>query len=204
MRAKKHLGQHFLRDQAIISRIIASIKEHCSEDIPLVEVGPGEGVLTHELAASFPAFRAIEFDRDMVALLTKMIDREKVIQDNFLSVELSSLFDGKPLNLVGNFPYNISSQIIFKMLDDISLVPVMIGMFQKEVADRICADPGSKANGIITLRTQAYYKAESLFDIGPEAFSPPPRVMSSVIKLTRKEETTLPCDPAVYLSLIHI
>ena len=202
MRAKKHLGQHFLRDQAIISDIIAAILEHCDSDMPLVEVGPGEGVLTHALDEHYKNFKAIEYDRDMVQLLSRTIDSEKVIQDNFLFVDLGGLFSGQAFNLVGNFPYNISSQIIFKMLDDISLVPTMVGMFQKEVADRICAKPGTKSNGIITLLTQAYYDAESLFDIGPQAFSPPPKVMSSVIKLTRKQNTDLPCDPKIYKKII--
>lgn len=202
MRAKKHLGQHFLRDNLVIDKILDSIYKDCPVDMHVLEVGPGEGVLTHDLAARYPSFRAIEFDRDMVALLTKTIDTDKIIQADFLGSDLEVLFSGEPFALVGNFPYNISSQIIFKMLDNLDLVPIMIGMFQKEVGDRICATPGTKKNGIISLRAQAFYTAESLFDIGPDAFSPPPKVQSSVIKLTRKADTTLGCDAKIFQHII--
>jgi len=187
LKAKKHLGQHFLSDQAVIADILSAINEYCPAQVPLIEVGPGQGVLTFELAKQYEQFKAIEFDRDMIKVLSSELDPFKLVQANFLSVDLETIHTGSEFNLVGNFPYNISSQIVFKMLDNLHLVPVMVGMFQKEVAERICSAPGTKANGIISIRTQAYYTAKKLFDIGPGAFSPPPKVNSSVIVLQRKE-----------------
>jgi len=204
LKAKKHLGQHFLTDKSVINDILMAIQKACPSDMPLVEVGPGQGVLTYPLAESYEEFKAIEFDRDMIAVLSEQLPPHKLLQDNFLSVDFSTLFRGEGFNLVGNFPYNISSQIVFKMLDNRSMIPTMVGMFQKEVAERICAAPGTKANGIITLRTQAYYHAEKLFDIGPSAFNPPPKVNSSVIKLTRKENAALPVDESIYNNIIKI
>lgn len=202
MKAKKHLGQHFLIDQQVIGDILQQISQHCPLDEAILEVGPGPGVLTYRLAETYNQFRAVEFDRDMIAILVQKLSPELLINENFLTVDLSSVFDGKSFSLVGNFPYNISSQIIFKMLDNLDLVPKMVGMFQKEVANRICAEPGSKANGILSLLAQAYYKAEKLFEIGPQAFNPPPKVDSAVIALTRKEDYTLPCDFKIYKKII--
>lgn len=202
MRAKKHLGQHFLEDQAVIQQILNSIQTHCDNKLPVIEVGPGQGILTFDLTDIFKKFTAIEFDRDMVSILDKTLKPGKVINADFLSFDLIDLYKGEPLQIVGNFPYNISSQIIFKILDNMDRVPVMVGMFQKEVAERICATPGGKKNGILSVLTQAHYTAEKLFDIGPEAFNPPPRVDSSVIVLKRKESYKLPCDPKLYKRII--
>ncbi len=204
MKAKKHLGQHFLTDQGVVNKIIQAILDNCSVDIPLLEVGPGKGVLTMSLSQYYPTFRAIEFDRDMVAILKEELDGKQIINKEFLGFDLDEIFEKREFNLVGNFPYNISSQIIFKMLDNVERIPVMVGMFQKEVAERICADPGSKKNGILSLRTQAYYEGKILFDISPDAFSPPPRVNSSVIMLSRLEKTKLNCDPDLYSRLIKM
>jgi len=202
VRAKKHLGQHFLRDRQVIDNILDAITKHCPLDTPIAEVGPGQGILTYTLAEKYLNFKAIEFDRDMIAVLVQQLDPQLLINDNFLAVDLKTLFDNQAFNLVGNFPYNISSQIIFKMLENRQLIPRMVGMFQKEVADRICSGPGSKTYGIISLRAQAYYTVEKLFDIGPEAFDPPPKVDSSVIVLTRKEHKDLPCDEKVFNAII--
>ena len=204
MRAKKQLGQHFLHDQQVITRILDTIKDHCKEHHPIIEVGPGQGILTTNLASHYKAFKAIELDRDMVALLNQKISPDQIIHADFLKVDLNEAFASVPFNLVGNFPYNISSQIIFKMLENVAMIPVMIGMFQKEVAERICASPGSKKNGIISIRAQAMYDATMLFDINPTAFSPPPRVMSSMIMLTRKEDYSLPCDPLIFKNIIKV
>ena len=204
MRAKKQLGQHFLHDQQVIGRILDTIRDNCQAPHPILEVGPGQGVLTEIIAGHFDDFRAIELDRDMVAILNQKLNPEQIIHADFLKVDLKEIFGDKSFNLVGNFPYNISSQIIFKMLDNVTFIPTMIGMFQKEVAERICASPGSKKNGIISIRAQAMYNATMLFDIDPSAFSPPPRVMSSMIILTRKEDYSLPCDPLLFKNIIKV
>jgi len=204
LKAKKHLGQHFLRDKAVISHILEVIEKECGAEVPILEVGPGPGVLTNSLVKSFPHFKAVEFDRDMVKLLIQSIDPKNIINEDFLGLDLDGVFKGQEFNLVGNFPYNISSQIVFKMLDNLDLIPVMVGMFQKEVAERICADPGSKKNGIISLRAQAYYRAEKIFDISPDAFDPPPRVDSSIIVLRRKEDSSLGCDEKIYARAIKM
>lgn len=204
MRAKKHLGQHFLEDNAVIESILAAMYRDCPQDFPILEVGPGQGVLTFSLAKHFSQFKAIEFDRDMVRILRKELEEDKVIQHDFLSADLRDLFDGQAFNLVGNFPYNISSQIIFKMIDMVDRIPVMIGMFQKEVAERICSTPGTKKSGIISIRAQAYYDAELLIHVSPDAFNPPPRVDSAVIKLTRKKDFSLPCDPKIFKGVIKM
>jgi 16S rRNA (adenine1518-N6/adenine1519-N6)-dimethyltransferase len=202
LKAKKHLGQHFLTDQNVVSDIIDLIKSRCAEDTPLLEVGPGQGALTFALAAHFPFFKALEFDRDMISVLEKRLDADKFIAAEFLSFDFNGLFDNKEFNLVGNFPYNISSQIIFKMIDNFERIPLMVGMFQKEVAERICATPGGKKNGILSLRVQAFYDCELVFNIAPDAFDPPPKVNSSIIVLTRKKQHLLDCDPATYARLI--
>ncbi len=204
MRAKKQLGQHFLHDQQVINRILDTIKDHCKEHQPIVEVGPGQGILTTNLATYYDSFKAIELDRDMVSILNQKVNQDQIIHADFLKVDLNEVFASAPFNLVGNFPYNISSQIIFKMLDNVAMIPVMIGMFQKEVAERICASPGSKKNGIISIRAQAMYEATMLFDIDSSAFSPPPKVMSSMIMLTRKENYSLPCDPLIFKNIIKV
>ncbi len=169
--------------------------------MPIIEVGPGTGVLTRSLSATYPHFRAIEYDRDMVEHLD-FLEEGQLILGDFLRVELSELGFDK-CHIVGNFPYNISSQIIFKILAERIDVPVVIGMFQKEMAERICADPGTKANGVITIKTQAYYDATKLFDIPPTAFDPPPKVNSSVILLKRNDRDELPCDPALFKSVVN-
>ena len=167
----------------------------------ILEVGPGPGILSFSLNQMFDHFKAVELDRDMIANLRAHISPEKIIHEDFLKLDLINLFEG-PFFLVGNFPYNISSQIIFKMIEHHDIIPGMIGMFQREVADRICSTPGGKQNGILSLNAQAYYKTEKLFDIPPEAFNPPPKVWSSVIRLTRLEESKLQCDTKLYTKVI--
>jgi len=204
LKAKKNLGQHFLIDQSVVTQVLESIQEYCAKDMPILEVGPGPGTLTYELAQQYDRFCAVEFDRDMVAILRQRLATDQLIREDILSVNFDEVHKGDSFNLVGNFPYNISSQIVFKILDNKERVPVMVGMFQKEMATRICASPGTKANGIITLLTQAYYEAKKLFDVAPEAFDPPPKVQSSVIMLKRKENLTLPCDPKLYKQVIKL
>jgi 16S rRNA (adenine1518-N6/adenine1519-N6)-dimethyltransferase len=181
---KKSLGQHFLNDVQICLQIKAAL-----EDAPidqLLEIGPGAGALTqHILDLPNQAFKAVELDREKVAYLLHTYPQleGKLINEDFLETAIP--FEGQ-FTLVGNFPYNISTQIVFRVLDWKEQVPVMIGMFQKEVAERIAAKPHSKAYGILSVLTQAFYEVEYLFDVPPSAFTPPPNVMSGVIRLKRK------------------
>jgi len=203
LKAKKQLGQHFLTDQGIIADIISLIRAECSENVPLIEVGPGQGVLTKELIGMYNQFKAIEFDRDMVSILNEHLPNLDLIQDDFLKVPIDEIYD-KQFNIAGNFPYNISTEIVFKILENVEHVTTMVGMFQKEVADRICAGPKGRVNGIISVRTQAHYHAEKMFDIPPHAFSPPPKVQSAMIVLRRKENYHIDCDMKLFTQVIKV
>ena len=181
---KKSLGQHFLNDVQICLQIKAALQEAPIDQ--LLEVGPGAGALTqHILELPSQAFKAVELDREKVAYLLHTYPQleGKLINEDFLETAIP--FEGQ-FTLIGNFPYNISTQIVFRVLDWKEQVPVMIGMFQKEVAERIAAKPHSKAYGILSVLTQAFYEVEYLFDVPPSAFTPPPNVMSGVIRLKRK------------------
>ncbi len=183
---KKSLGQHFLKDENICRKIIAALQE--SRFTQLAEVGPGAGALTkYLLQLPDTDFKAIEIDGEKAAYLEEAYPAigGKIIQQDFLKI--AAPFDGSFV-VIGNFPYNISSQILFKIIEWKAQVPVIIGMFQKEVAQRIAAPPGSKVYGILSVLIQAYYAVEYLFDVPPGAFNPPPKVMSGVVRLTRKEE----------------
>jgi 16S rRNA (adenine1518-N6/adenine1519-N6)-dimethyltransferase len=185
---KKSLGQHFLNDVQICLQIKAALSEGPIDQ--LLEIGPGAGALTqHILDLPLHAFKAVELDREKVAYLLHAYPQleGKLINEDFLETAIP--FEGQ-FTLVGNFPYNISTQIVFRVLDWKAQVPVMIGMFQKEVAERIAAKPHSKAYGILSVLTQAFYDVDYLFDVPPSAFTPPPNVMSGVIRLKRK--TTFP------------
>ena len=184
---KKSLGQHFLKDKEIISRIIDVLKE--DPFTRLLEVGPGGGALTNELIRiSGVDFLAVELDEEKVAYLQKQypVLKDKIISRSFLDIDQP--FENA-FTIIGNFPYNISTQILFKVLDWKDDVPVIIGMFQKEVAERAAAAPGSKTYGVLSALLQPYYEIEYLFDVPPESFNPPPKVMSGVIRLRRKKET---------------
>ena len=181
---KKSLGQHFLNDVQICLQIKAALEEAPIDQ--LLEIGPGAGALTqHILDLPKQAFKAVELDREKVAYLLHTYPQleGKLINEDFLETAIP--FEGQ-FTLVGNFPYNISTQIVFRVLDWKEQVPVMIGMFQKEVAERIAAKPHSKAYGILSVLTQAFYEVDYLFDVPPSAFTPPPNVMSGVIRLKRK------------------
>ena len=181
---KKSLGQHFLKDENICKQIVASLQQHPFDR--LVEVGPGAGALTkYLLPLKGFEFKAVELDNEKVVYLHKTFPAiaGKIINADFLHIDAP--FDDT-FTVVGNFPYNISSQILFKILDWKDQVPVVIGMFQKEVAQRVAAKEGSKTYGIISILIQYYYDVEYLFDVPPESFNPPPKVMSGVIRLTRK------------------
>lgn len=182
---KKSLGQHFLKDDSVCVRIVDALQQETYSH--LLEVGPGGGALTkHLLQLANIDFKAVELDAEKVAYLEHHFPAitGKLIHQSFLDIDPP--FDSSFI-IVGNFPYNISSQIVFKMLDWKDQVPVMIGMFQKEVAQRIAAKPGSKVYGVISVLVQAFYATEYLFDVRAEAFNPPPKVVSGVIRLKRKE-----------------
>ena len=183
---KKSLGQHFLNDVQICLQIKAALAEESIDQ--LLEVGPGAGALTqHIIDLPLKSFKAVELDREKVAYLLHTYPQleGKLINEDFLETAIP--FEGQ-FTLIGNFPYNISTQIVFRVLDWKEQVPVMIGMFQKEVAERIAAKPHSKAYGILSVLTQAFYDVDYLFDVPPSAFTPPPNVMSGVIRLKRKAE----------------
>lgn len=182
---KKSLGQHFLKDENIIRRIVDALGENTFSS--LLEVGPGGGALTRHLV-NLPSvhFKAVELDDEKVAYLEKQYPslKDKIIHKSFLDIDKPFT---EPFTVIGNFPYNISTQILFKILEWKDDVPVVIGMFQKEVADRAASGPGNKVYGVLSALVQAYYHVEYLFDVPPGCFNPPPKVMSGVIRLKRKE-----------------
>ena len=197
---KKSLGQHFLHDQEIIARIIAALNENAFEQ--LLEVGPGAGALTsHLLQIPGIDFKAVELDDEKVKYLLQKFPalQGKIIHDDFLKIEKP--FE-QSFTVIGNFPYNISTQILFKVLDWKDNVPVIIGMFQKEVAQRAAAAPGSKVYGVLSALLQPYYSIEYLFDVPQQAFTPPPKVMSGMIRLTRKSEELEFKSPRAYTMLV--
>ena len=191
MKAKKSLGQHFLNQPAIAEKIAASLLP-MQGDFSVVEVGPGKGMLTQFLLKKYPDLRMIETDLDMVEYLNQVFPnvKDQITHADFLTVKLDEFVTGR-FFLIGNFPYNISSQILFKMLDHHEKIPQMVGMFQKEVADRIAASHGSKTYGILSVLLQTFYRVELLFNVSPQCFSPPPKVQSAVIRLTLKENVVI-------------
>ena len=193
-KAKKSFGQHFLTNEPVCEKIANSLL--AAKDYPRVlEIGPGQGVLTKYLMQKDYELFAVDADKDMIAYMIKKYPNfeDRLILADCLKINFFELFNGQQFNIIGNFPYNISSQIIFKILKNPELVPEMVGMFQKEMADRVIAPHGSKTYGVISVLTQALYSAERLFNIAPGSFSPPPKVNSSVIRLVRKEGE-LGCD----------
>ena len=196
VKAKKHLGQHFLTDLSIAQRIADTV-DACP-DIPVLEVGPGMGVMTQFLKDKPRPFRVVEIDRESVDYLTErwpeFAAEGAILGEDFLRMDLTKVFDGKPFVLTGNYPYDISSQIFFKMLDNKDLIPCCTGMIQREVALRIASQPGTKAYGILSVMIQAWYDTEYLFTVDETVFNPPPKVKSAVIRMTRNNVTDLGCD----------
>lgn len=201
VRAKKHLGQHFLKDENIARKITDSLSLPCDA---LLEIGPGTGVLTkYLLELPVNKFLAIDVDRDAVPYLKKTFPEaaDNFIEGDFLRIPVDQLFDG-PFSVIGNFPYNISSQILFRVLDYRNQIPEVVGMFQKEVAERIAAPPGSKTYGIMSVLLQAWYDIEYLFTVGAEVFVPPPKVESAVIRLKRNQVQSLGCDEKLFVNIV--
>lgn len=208
VRAKKALGQHFLKDLSIAQRIADTIEEpqlpegaHRWSRLPVLEVGPGMGVLSKFLIESGREVKAVELDRESVEFLHKVFPKLEVIEGDFLKMDLSGIFPADFV-LIGNYPYNISSQIFFKVLDYKEKIPVVSGMLQKEVAQRICSKPGSKVYGILSVLLQAWYHCEYLFDVSPGVFSPPPKVTSGVLRLIRNERQELGCDEKLFKTVV--
>lgn len=202
VRAKKHLGQHFLNDQNIARKIAETLTGQ-GYDIVL-EIGPGMGVLTQFLLLSKFEVHVVEIDTESVGYLEQHYPalHGKIHARDFLKFPLQEVFGEKPLAIIGNFPYNISTQIVFRMLEQRDRIPEFSGMFQKEVAERICETKGSKTYGILSVLVQAFYKAEYLFTVPPQVFSPPPKVQSGVLRLTRKEEYHLPCNEKLFFNVV--
>ena len=202
VKAKKHLGQHFLKDESIAKAIADTLNLEGYNDI--LEIGPGMGVLTKYLLEKDVNTYVIEIDPESVTYLDDNFPKlkDKIISKDFLKYNINEIFDGKQFAIIGNFPYNISTQIVFKCLELKSQVPEFAGMFQKEVAQRICEKKGSKAYGILSVLVQAFYNAEYLFTVDETVFIPPPKVKSGVLRLRRKEDFSLPCSEKLFFTVV--
>ncbi|PTQ93164.1 16S rRNA (adenine1518-N6/adenine1519-N6)-dimethyltransferase [Mucilaginibacter yixingensis] len=201
--AKKHLGQHFLTDKNIASKIVDSLR-YQDKYTQVLEVGPGMGILSDFLLQkeNLETY-LIDIDTESYDFLKKKYPQlgERLINADFLEMDFDSIFK-QPFGIIGNFPYNISSQILFKVLDNRDKVTEVVGMFQKEVAERCVEKPGSKEYGILSVFIQAYYKAEYLFTVKAGVFNPPPKVLSAVIRLTRNETEKLDCDEKLFWQVV--
>jgi 16S rRNA (adenine1518-N6/adenine1519-N6)-dimethyltransferase len=202
VRAKKHLGQHFLNDENIARDTVGALLEKDKTSF-IIEVGPGTGVLTQFLINDVENFLAMDVDGESVDYLKLKYPekKDKIILSDFLEADLQKLA-GQKFNVVGNFPYNISSQIMFKVLENKNSVDYVVGMFQKEVAMRLAEKPGSKVYGILSVLLQAYYDIEYLFTVHENVFSPPPKVKSAVIRLTRNNVQKLDCDEVLFKKVV--
>lgn len=201
--AKKRLGQHFLVDLTI-ARDIADTVDICP-GTPILEVGPGMGVLTQFLLEKQRKLKVVEIDEESVAYLRHnltALQEENIIPDDFLKMHLDRVFDGEQFMLIGNYPYNISSQIFFKMLDYKEYTPFCSGMIQKEVGERLAAAPGSKAYGILSILIQLWYDVEYLFTVDENVFSPPPKVKSAVVRMKRNKREELECDESLFKKIV--
>ena len=217
VRPKKNLGQHFLTDLNIAKQIADTV-DACP-DIPVLEIGPGMGVLTQYLVPKPREVKVVEIDRESVAYLREHFDKEApsnlplegeahmvnsdwIISADFLRMDLSKVFNGRQFVLTGNYPYDISSQIFFKMLDNKDLIPCCTGMIQREVAQRMASQPGNKQYGILAVLIQAWYDVEYLFTVDEHVFNPPPKVKSAVIRMTRNHVNELGCDENLFKRLV--
>jgi 16S rRNA (adenine1518-N6/adenine1519-N6)-dimethyltransferase len=198
---KKHLGQHFLKDQNTAQKIVSYLLADHSDVI--IEIGPGTGVLTKFLLEREKEFYFIEVDSESVEFLTKQFPAisNKIIHQDFLKLDLKTLTH-KSISIIGNFPYNISSQILFKVLENKERIPEVVGMFQKEVAERIVSKPGNKIYGILSVLIQAFYQTEYLFTVNETVFYPPPKVKSGVIRLVRKDDFHLDCNEKLFFKIV--
>lgn len=203
VRAKKHLGQHFLNDENIALKIVQSLKNDAYKYV--LEVGPGMGVLTKYLLAEKKyETSVIDIDKESIAYLKVKFPElnNRIIDGDFLKIDFSLLFNRQPFAVIGNFPYNISTEILFKILDHKNQIPEVVGMFQKEVAERIAANPGNKTYGITSVLLQTFYDIEYLFTVNENVFNPPPKVKSAVIRLTRNNTKKLSCDEKLFKQIV--
>lgn len=203
MKAKKSLGQHFLHNEYVAEKIANAIDEADLDNI--LEVGPGMGMLTKYLVKKGKNLKVVELDRESVTWLNENMPelKDDIINGDFLKLRLEAIFDGQ-FALIGNYPYNISSQIVFKMIDYRDRIPVMVGMFQREMARRIVAPPGNKEYGVISVLSQAYYEGKLLFYVSKGQFNPPPKVESAVIRLVRKEIDDFGCDEKLFKRIVKL
>jgi len=211
VKAKKHLGQHFLKDENIAKKIADTLTENGYDNV--LEIGPGMGVLTKYLLQKRPKVTVLELDTESVEYLNDNFKKEQInintssekfeiIEGDFLKKNLQEIFNQQQVAIIGNFPYNISSQIVFKAIENREFVPELSGMFQKEVAQRIAEKEGSKVYGILSVLTQAFFDVEYVFTVPPTVFNPPPKVDSGVIRCIRKENYTLPVDEKLFFRVV--
>lgn len=202
VKAKKHLGQHFLNDENIAQKIADALTLEGYKKV--LEIGPGMGVLTKYLLEKPIETYVIEIDTESVEYLKTHYLKlsNKILSEDFLKYDLTKVFSDDPFAVIGNFPYNISSQIVFKVLEKRNQIPEFAGMFQKEVAERICEKKGSKTYGILSVLTQAFYDTEYLFTVSEHVFTPPPKVKSGVMRMRRKENFQLPCDEKLFFNVV--
>jgi len=202
VKAKKQLGQHFLNDENIAQKIANTLSYQAYDKI--LEIGPGMGILTKYLLEKPIETYVIEIDKESVVYLNERFPSlsNRIIAKDFLKFDLSEIFKKQSFAIIGNFPYNISTQIVFKVLEYRNQVVEFSGMFQREVAQRICEKKGSKTYGILSVLVQAFYKTEYLFTVSENVFTPAPKVKSGVLRLTRKENYKLPCDEKLFFSVV--
>lgn len=201
IKPKKSLGQHFLKDLSVAERIAGALPE--TTELPVLEIGPGTGVLTQFLLKNRRQLTVVEFDKESVTYLNRHYPelQGRIIEADFLKLDLNTLFPAQ-FAVIGNYPYNISSQIFFKVLEYRDKIPFCAGMLQKEVAERLAAPAGKKACGILTALLQVWYDVEYLFTVEPEVFDPPPKVKSAVIRMTRNKRTELNCDETLFKTVV--
>ncbi|NOQ91409.1 MAG: 16S rRNA (adenine(1518)-N(6)/adenine(1519)-N(6))-dimethyltransferase RsmA [Flavobacteriaceae bacterium] len=202
VRAKKHLGQHFLKDEFIAEKIANTLTEKGYKNV--LEIGPGMGVLTKYLLKKKFTTSVIEIDTESIEYLKVhyLNLSSRIIEADFLKMDIQKIYKGEQFAIIGNFPYNISTQIVFKAIENREFVTELCGMFQKEVAQRIAEKPGSKTYGILSVLTQAFFEVEYLFTVPPSVFNPPPKVNSGVIRLIRKEDYSLPVDVPFFFKVV--
>ena len=202
VKAKKHLGQHFLKDESIAKDIADTLSLQGYDDV--LEIGPGMGVLTKYVLDKPINTYVIEIDTESVDYLNAHYPKlhGKIISKDFLKYNINEVFENKQFAIIGNFPYNISSQIVFRVLELKEQIPEFSGMFQKEVAERICEKKGSKTYGILSVLAQAFYDTEYLFTVSEHVFNPPPKVKSGVMRMRRKEDFSLPCGEKLFFTVV--